>query len=381
MARQNGFFESENGQQVFAQMQPEQDPLRRHTGVGLRPDLAPEDEEGYAYAPGYGFIRLSRSELQRAKIRRAANVLGFGVMLSVFLNSVVSSTLLRVVAPVLPGVSVLENGDILASRPALYTIQLLVYIFSLLLPFLLVGALLGYTPKRDLPRRRAQLPYLCMAGLFLLGLNVVGSMLSGLFTSMAARSGVRFIQQYAGSSTSWRSLAVYAVLWSVVPAVVEELVYRGAVLQPLRAMGDRFAVVVSAAVFAMGCRSVVSVPGTFFVGLFLGYVAIKSGSIYTCMILHGLNSAFAIFMEGAQPLMGRGAYQVFLWSTCALVLLGGILAVILMARRSSSMFAITDLEDVNTLTTKLSTFVSSSGFLIAAGVVLFLLLGQLRLTG
>ena len=79
--------------------------------------------------------------------------------------------------------------------------------------------------------------------------------------------------------------------------------------------------------------------------------------------------------------MGRGAYQVFLWSTCALVLLGGILAVILMARRSSSMFAITDLEDVNTLTTKLSTFVSSSGFLIAAGVVLFLLLGQLRLTG
>ena len=68
---------------------------------------------------------------------------------------------------------------------------------------------------------------------------------------------------------------------------------RGVVMQPLRKYGDRFAIVVSAVLFAALHGNMVQIPFAFIAGLALGYFAIITNSIWTSVAIHCLNNLSA----------------------------------------------------------------------------------------
>ena len=68
---------------------------------------------------------------------------------------------------------------------------------------------------------------------------------------------------------------------------------RGVVMQPLRKYGDRFAIVVSAVLFAALHGNMVQIPFAFVAGLALGYFAIITNSIWTSVAIHCLNNLSA----------------------------------------------------------------------------------------
>ena len=61
---------------------------------------------------------------------------------------------------------------------------------------------------------------------------------------------------------------------SLVAPVVEELLFRGAVLRSFQPFGKRFAIVFSALLFGLFHGNLVQIPFAFLVGLVLGYVAV-----------------------------------------------------------------------------------------------------------
>ena len=80
-------------------------------------------------------------------------------------------------------------------------------------------------------------------------------------------------------------------LFCIVPAITEEVAFRGLVQHWLRvAIRPRNALILASALFTCLHFSILRAPYIFAVGLLLGWVKLKTGSLYPSMILHGLHN-------------------------------------------------------------------------------------------
>ena len=105
---------------------------------------------------------------------------------------------------------------------------------------------------------------------------------------------------------------------AALPALLEELLFRGAIFSRLLPFGRRFAVVVSAALFALSHSEPGTVPGAFLFGLLFGALRLETGSALPGMLLHLLNNAAAAgalaLARGDAALYGRLSAAV--WIVC-----------------------------------------------------------------
>jgi sodium transport system permease protein len=94
------------------------------------------------------------------------------------------------------------------------------------------------------------------------------------------------------------SIWVLLLVIAVVPAVCEELAFRGFVLSGLRHMGHKWTAILVSSLFfgathALFQQSIVAS----FVGALLGYVAVQSGSIWPCIVFHVIHNSLAVLVQ------------------------------------------------------------------------------------
>ncbi|NLX92379.1 MAG: CPBP family intramembrane metalloprotease [Clostridiales bacterium] len=90
---------------------------------------------------------------------------------------------------------------------------------------------------------------------------------------------------------------MFVIQIAFVPALIEEFALRGVVMQPLRKYGDRFAIVMSALVFALMHGNMIQAPFAFIAGLAIGYFVIATGSIWTGVLIHFVNNLFSALLN------------------------------------------------------------------------------------
>ena len=95
---------------------------------------------------------------------------------------------------------------------------------------------------------------------------------------------------------------VLLLLIAVVPAVCEELAFRGFILSGFRHLGHkRRAILYSALLFGVAHGILQQSLIASLVGMVLGYVAVQSGSIVPCMVFHLCHNALAIVNSRITP--------------------------------------------------------------------------------
>jgi membrane protease YdiL (CAAX protease family) len=95
----------------------------------------------------------------------------------------------------------------------------------------------------------------------------------------------------------WEPWSIYALI-SVAPAVVEELAFRGYVMGRLkRLLTPTEVLLVQAALFAVLHFGVIIFPSHFFIGVVLGLVRQRTGSLYPSMAVHAVWNAQVIWSE------------------------------------------------------------------------------------
>ena len=100
------------------------------------------------------------------------------------------------------------------------------------------------------------------------------------------------IQKTASTSANFW---VLLLLIAVVPAVCEELAFRGFILSGFRHLGHkRRAIIYSALLFGLTHGILQQSLIASLVGVVLGYVAVQSGSILPCMVFHLCHNSLAI---------------------------------------------------------------------------------------
>ncbi len=92
-----------------------------------------------------------------------------------------------------------------------------------------------------------------------------------------------------------RALWLDLFLLALSPAVCEELLFRGLLLRGTRqALGDRGAILLNGVLFGVFHLSIYRFFPTFTLGLVLAYIALRSGSLYPCILFHFLNNGCAV---------------------------------------------------------------------------------------
>ena len=110
--------------------------------------------------------------------------------------------------------------------------------------------------------------------------------------------GINLDKQYDSplSDTPLEAL-IYLISVAVIPAITEEMFFRGVILSKLTDFGASFAIIVSSLLFSLMHGNFVQIPFTFFLGLVFGYLTVYSGSMFPAMLIHFFNNAYSVITD------------------------------------------------------------------------------------
>lgn len=111
-----------------------------------------------------------------------------------------------------------------------------------------------------------------------------GMIIAGIYSLTAQSNGVEMAQQLFSYKDLF-AVAAYGLLDTVIGSVMAEVFLRGAIFALLRQFGDPFAILVSAAAGFLFPNALPERIGEMLIGLAAGYLLIRSGSIFKCIIL------------------------------------------------------------------------------------------------
>jgi membrane protease YdiL (CAAX protease family) len=90
--------------------------------------------------------------------------------------------------------------------------------------------------------------------------------------------------------------ALMFIVIAVVAPIVEELTFRGLGFGLLSGFGSRNALLATAVLFGLYHGFVIALPLFVIAGLALGWLRMRTGSVYPCMVMHGLFNASALIL-------------------------------------------------------------------------------------
>ena len=172
------------------------------------------------------------------------------------------------------------------------------YAVSLLVPFALAGWALREEvfplPHANPIKDKWFVPAALAAGF---GVACAGNLLAWLMQMTAAREGVELVRAAVDTSLSAKALVVTFVGYSLLAALVEEIVFRGVMLRMLRPWGDLWAVWCSAVLFALCHASPLQFIPALLTGALLGALAVVTGGIGLSVLVHTCYNALAMVLN------------------------------------------------------------------------------------
>jgi membrane protease YdiL (CAAX protease family) len=287
---------------------------------------------GGLYSGGYNPFYQARYE-ERAQIRRTSNGVCWTALAGVFLMSLVfpvaGELFLRAA-----GYRFLGDPSFDGMPPVLYYLLLgFGYVAGLAVP-----AFVYFSAKR-VPLSEG-IPFHGVSAFDLILYVAFGCLICMLANYPA--NLVSQLQEYFGFSGDLPEnplnnnpavIALYGLSVVVIPPLVEEIMFRGVVLQSLRRYGDGFAVLVSAILFGLYHGNLIQMVFAFVSGLALGFVVIRTNSLLPSILIHCINNGISYAVEMVLRFYGQdAANQVNNIATAVLFVLG-ITALFVLAMR------------------------------------------------
>ncbi len=272
------------------------------------------------------FPEISPEIIEKQKLRRSANACGLGLIALFGIMYYWSVAYLKIVA--ILGIPTKQAIAFISDPLFSEAIGIVVSAVMVIVPFFIVAKSMGVRIISDVSFKKSE------KGLFLpcllLGVGLC------LFSSFAVAFGGQLFSAFGIEFPSHETIfpkGVFGVTVAILstaffPAFLEELALRGFVLGFLRRFGDAFAIICSAAVFGIMHANADQIVFAFLVGLVLGFITVKTESIWCAIAVHfinNLNSVLLSYFPGEQLLSSLLLVVIFtvlvigaLWGITAL---------------------------------------------------------------
>ena len=117
-------------------------------------------------------------------------------------------------------------------------------------------------------------------------------------------------------------LVLNLILLAVLPAIMEEIVFRGVVLNGLRSKyGDVVSVLMAAGLFAIMHASLSQLVYPFIMGIIFGVLVLRTGNLLCSIIVHFLNNTIVVVMQYVEIHTGFSFAMTMNWWTILLAIL------------------------------------------------------------
>lgn len=262
------------------------------------------------FTPDYFY----RKEAEKKKLRRLGLYTGGAILATVFVQNAI------VLFLQLFNLTDRYYSDAYFSS----AVDIIITVAGMLVPFAIFGIKLreisGEAQPVALSRPQKKAPVLAaiIAGVgFCIAGNIVNSYISMFFSNM----DVEFSSPEISMAEGVGGIILTFFRVAVTAAIVEELSFRGFVMGNLRFYGDGFAIAVSSFIFAAVHGNMVQAPFALMAGFALGYFSVKTGTLWTGVIIHALNNALSVIVYYLSEHYGQEnmaiAYTLFIYATIA----------------------------------------------------------------
>ena len=118
-----------------------------------------------------------------------------------------------------------------------------------------------------------------------------------LYTHGMTIDGVKKMLRDGNLPDSANQISVENIPWyaifiinALIPAIAEELMFRGLIFKNNKPLGELFAIIISGLFFGLWHQNLPQVCTTAFMGMFLCFIYLRTKSIFPCMVAHFFNN-------------------------------------------------------------------------------------------
>ncbi len=231
----------------------------------------------------------------------------------------------------------------ISQNPAMQQIlQIVISLLMFLVPFSISAKCMGLRIDQTVLFGKAKkgtfLPFFALGVGFCAFSNVAMSQASAIFEAF----GIEYDVDFADNAGGVFGFLLTFIATAIVPALVEEFACRGIVLGMLKKHGESFAIISSSIIFGIMHGNFEQIPFAIMVGLILGYIYVKTGSIWTCVAVHCANNAVSVVFSYLDGVLSTNIQNLLYVIYLSLSMLAAILAVYLLAKREKEDYAVNE---------------------------------------
>ena len=235
-----------------------------------------------------------------------------------------SAPLLVLVCCIALALSSMIDPGRLSSNDNIYLSVIVLQMLIFLIPGIIYCKLSGEKCTENL-RIKALGPRKLFFALFAFVTLLAGTALIklGLYSLGYSSTSYTLYENYIPADTSGLGNVMYILIaLAVLPAVTEEFIFRGILMQEYRAAGcsRTCAVMLSSLLFALIHFNIAQLPVYFFGGVVFGFVMTVADSLTAAVLVHFLNNAFSLFFETSLlRLISQTDSMIFVMFTFAVI--------------------------------------------------------------
>lgn len=242
-------------------------------------------------------------------------------------------------------------------------------IFCLIFKFKLSDAL----PVRG--ERKYNIPLLVIGGY---AICTISNYAVSLLSSNLSLFGLENKSGLVTEAKTPKEQIIYFLCIAIIPAITEEIAFRGIVLNFLRQYGDGFAILVSSMLFGIIHGNFVQIPFAFIVGLVCAVLVVKTNSIIPSILLHLLNNGTSVLLDCITEYTSKGVYDFVSTMIVMTLTILGFIAIIILCKKGFDLKFKSSNEIICVKTKdKITAFLTNPGMIIFVSFYIIYALGVL----
>lgn len=231
----------------------------------------------------YNYLAKAEADREKSEIKRYGILGGICVLGFLLMQELLSLPLS------LFGLLDLYKSDMLFYQ----AVGMFITIFAICTPFLLCGLYEKKISSYEIlplnkPKDNISAVFAVFGGV---ALCLVSSTVTSYFTVFLESLGLKLSSPDMSLPDSGLELVIYFLRLTIVAAVIEEVSFRGVILQPLRKYGDGFAIAMAAVIFGLVHCNLIQAPFALLAGLVIGYFTVVTDSLWVGILIHLLNNS------------------------------------------------------------------------------------------
>lgn len=323
---------------------------------------------GYTvYSPFVPYGYTEKTYKEKNGLRKIALTIGLSLIVMFLVSSFWSVVFFAVMT--FFGYDRTEAYNFISQPAVMQVVQIVLSCLMFTVPFILIFKANGFRISDAVPlgkpKKGTALPLFFFGIAFCAFANIAVSSAAEFFS----RFGIEYNVDFGDNPSGLFGFVLTFISTVITPALVEEFACRGLMLGTLKKYGEGFAVVVSAILFGIIHGNFEQIPFAFLVGLVLGFITVKSGTLWVSVAVHGFNNLISVlsdyFLSSLPVIQQNLIYSMFL----AVCLLLGV-AALLFGKSEKELFKFEKSDTESTVKQKSKWFFTHPAIIIFIVVLL-----------